>query len=96
MTTGGSFSQERIHTEKNPGHTSPTKLGELAAKANVKTLVPYHLPPYGSVPAAVDMSSLYYGSETDATVWAEFEAALKKSFRGKVVLAKDRMILTVA
>lgn len=96
MTTGGSFSQEHVHTGKNPGHTSPTKLGELAAKANVKTLVPYHLPPYGSVPAAVDMSSLYYGSEADATVWAQFEAAIKKNFSGKVVLAQDRMILTLA
>lgn len=58
-------------------------------------LVPYHLPPYGSAPAAVEMSSLYYGRDTDASVWARFVEAIEKNYSGKVVLAQDRMILTV-
>ena len=62
----------------------------------MKTLVPYHLPPYGSVPAAVEMSSLYYGRETDASVWSRFAEAIARNYNGKVVLAQDRMILTLA
>lgn len=101
MTTGGSFSSATMHNQdqvggKAAGHTSPTLLGELAAKTNVKMLVPYHLPPYGSVPAAIEMSSLYYGRDTDDSVWAEFIAAIKKAYSGKVVLARDRMIMTLA
>ena len=101
MTTGGSFSSAAMHSQdqvggKAAGHTSPTLLGELAAKAHVSMLVPYHLPPYGSVPAAVEMSSLYYGSDTDESIWAAFVAAIKKSYSGKVVLARDRMIMTLA
>ena len=101
MTTGGSFSTAAMHNQdqvggKAAGHTAPTPLGLLAAKANVKMLVPYHLPPYGSVPAAVEMSSLYYGRETDDSIWAKFVAAISKNYGGKVVLARDRMILTLA
>ena len=101
MTTGGSFSSEAMHTKdqvagKANSHSTPTALGILAAKANVKTLVPYHLPPYGSVPAAVEMSSLYYGRETDASVWSRFVEAIARNYHGKVVLAHDRMILTLA
>jgi ribonuclease Z len=101
MTTGGSFSSEAMHSKdqvagKANSHTTPTALGILAAKANVKTLVPYHLPPYGSVPAAVEMSSLYYGRETDASVWSHFVEAIARNYNGKVVLAQDRMILTLA
>jgi ribonuclease Z len=100
MTTGGSFSSEAMHSKdqvagKANSHTTPTALGILAAKANVKTLVPYHLPPYGSVPAAVEMSSLYYGRETDASVWSRFVDAIAGNYNGKVVLAQDRMILTL-
>lgn len=101
MTTGGSFSSAAMHNQdqvggKAAGHTSPTLLGELAAKANVRMLVPYHLAPYGSVPAAIEMSSLYYGSDTDDSIWAAFIAAIRKSYGGKVVLARDRMIMTLA
>lgn len=101
MTTGGSFSSEAMHSKdqvagKANSHTTPTALGILAAKANVKTLVPYHLPPYGSVPAAVEMSSLYYGRETDVSVWSRFVEAIARNYHGKVVLAQDRMILTLA
>jgi ribonuclease Z len=101
MTTGGSFSSEAMHNKdqvagKANSHSTPTGLGTLAAKANVKMLVPYHLPPYGSVPAAVEMSSLYYGRDTDASVLSRFVEAIAKSYSGKVVLAQDRMILTVA
>jgi ribonuclease Z len=101
MTTGGSFASEAMHREdqvagKANSHTAPTPLGLLAAKANVKMLVPSHLPPYGSVPAAVEMSALYYGKDTDASIWPRFQEAIRKNFSGKVVLAQDRMILTVA
>ena len=101
MTTGGSFSSEAMHSKdqvagRANSHTAPTPLGVLAAQANVKMLVPYHLPPYGSVPAAVEMSALYYGKETDASIWPRFEEAIKKNYSGKVVLAQDRMILSVA
>ena len=101
MTSGGSFSSAAMHNQdqvsgKAAGHTGPTALGEIAAKANCKMLVPYHLPPYGSVPAAVEMSSLYYGRETDDSIWAAFIAAIKKNYNGKVALARDRMIMTLA
>jgi ribonuclease Z len=101
MTTGGSFSSEAMHSKdqvagKANSHTAPTPLGILAAKANVKMLVPYHLPPYGSAPAAVEMSSLYYGRDTDASVWAKFVAAIRNNYSGEVVLAQDRMILTIS
>ena len=93
MTQDGSFSRESVHKNETPGHTTPTALGELANKANVKMLVPYHLPPYGSVPAAIEMSSLYYGAESNAELWSDFVAAIRENYEGPLKLAEDRLVL---
>lgn len=92
MTSDGKFSAKSYHDPDRVYHTTPTGLGKLATQANVKKLVPYHLAPFGSVPAAIEMSSLYYGSRTDAAIWVEFAHAIKQNYSGPVVLAEDRMI----
>ena len=98
---GGKFSTKDFHNkelmEKRPqtGHTSPSQLGKLAADAGVKKLVAYHLAPYTSVPAAVEMSSLYLGQSPGPSIWSEFSAAMKKQYDGPVVLAEDRMIFDI-
>lgn len=85
----------RLETDtENPGtgHTSPSELGRLAQQAGAKMLVPTHLPPYSSVPAAIEMSRIYYGSRPEPGIWGEWIAAIKKGFSGRVVLAEDAKI----
>ena len=101
MTPGGKFSLEDFHDsslmEKRPqtGHTSPTQLGILANEVNAGRLVAYHLAPYTSVPAAIEMSEMYLGPGPGPEIWSEFVAAMKKSYHGPVVLAEDRMIFSL-
>lgn len=92
MTTDGRFSFKAYHDQKRVGHTSPTQLGMLAKRANVRMLVPYHLAPFGSVSAAIEMSKDYYGTRSDAAIWAEYIYAIKQSYAGPVVLAEDLQI----
>lgn len=101
MTPGGKFSLKDFHSDKlmkkrpQTGHTSPSQLGQLAEDAKVKKLIAYHLAPYTSVPAAVEMSSLYLGPSPGPSIWAEFSSAMKKNYNGPVVLAEDRMIFDI-
>jgi ribonuclease Z len=101
MTPGGKFSLKDFHSDKlmkkrpQTGHTSPSQLGKLAEDAKVKKLIAYHLAPYTSVPAAVEMSSLYLGPSPGPSIWAEFSSAMKRNYQGPVVLAEDRMIFDV-
>jgi ribonuclease Z len=101
MTPGGKFSMKDFHSDKlmkkrpQTGHTSPSQLGLLAKEAKVKKLIAYHLAPYTSVPAAIEMSSLYLGPSPGPSIWAEFSSAMKKNYNGPVVLAEDRMIFDV-
>ena len=98
MTPGGKFSLKDFHKEKlmeerpQTGHTSPTQLGQLASEVNAKKLVAYHLAPYTSVPAAIEMSSMYLGPSPGHSIWGEFVHAMKQQYDGPVILAEDRMI----
>jgi ribonuclease Z len=98
---GGKFSLKDFHSDKlmkkrpQTGHTSPSQLGLLAEEANVKKLIAYHLAPYTSVPAAVEMSSLYLGPSPGPSIWTKFTKAMEKNYKGPVVLAEDRMIFDV-
>lgn len=101
MTPGGKFSLDEFHDadlmrqRPQTGHTSPTQLGLLAARARVKKVVAYHLAPYTSVPAAVEMSDLYLGPSPGPEIWSEFVRAIKDNYDGPVVLAEDRMIFAL-
>ncbi len=98
MTAGGKFSLKDFHQEElmkerpQTGHTSPSQLGQLASEVNAKKLVAYHLAPYTSVPAAIEMSSLYLGSNPGPSIWSKFVHAMQQHYDGPVVLAEDRMI----
>ena len=101
MTPGGKFSLKDFHQEElmkerpQTGHTSPTQLGKLASEVNAKQLIAYHLAPYTSVPAAVEMSSMYLGPSPGPSIWGEFLHAMKKQYAGPVVLAEERMIFNI-
>lgn len=104
MTHGGKFDldlkkfgdQSVTKTRTQTGHTRPSELGQLASDANVKRLIAYHLAPYTSVAAAIEMSSLYYGmSPPGPEIWSAFVSAIEKNYAGPVILAEDRMIFQV-
>ena len=101
MTPGGKFSLKDFHNkdlmEERPqtGHTSPSQLGKLASEVNAKKLIAYHLAPYTSVPAAIEMSSLYLGSGPGYAIWGEFISAMKQHYSGPVILAEDRMVFNI-
>ena len=101
MTPGGKFSLKDFHNkdlmEQRPqtGHTSPSQLGQLARDVNAKKLVVYHLAPYTSVPAAIEMSGLYLGPSPGPSIWGEFINAMKRYYPGPVILAEDRMIFSL-
>ena len=101
MTSGGKFSLKDFHKEElmkerpQTGHTSPTQLGQLAREVNAKKLVAYHLAPYTSVPAAIEMSSMYLGSSPGPSIWGKFLHAMKQQYDGPVILAEDRMIFSL-
>ena len=102
MTSGGKFSLKDFHKEElmkerpQTGHTSPTQLGQLAREVNAKKLIAYHLAPYTSVPAAIEMSSLYLGSSPGPAIWGKFIHAMKQQYDGPVILAEDRMIFSLS
>ena len=101
MTPGGKFSLKDFHKEElmeerpQTGHTSPSQLGRLASEVNAKKLVAYHLAPYTSVPAAIEMSSMYLGPSPGHSIWGEFVHAMKQQYDGPVILAEDRMIFSL-
>ena len=101
MTSDGKFSLKDYHKEELPnerphkGHTGPSELGQLAREANAKKLIAYHLAPYTSVPAAIEMSSLYYGSSPGYSIWGKLIHAMKQHYDGPVILAEDRMIFSL-
>jgi ribonuclease Z len=93
MQTGGMFSEQIDTSQLRRGHTSPTELGKIAMKAQVKKLVVTHLPPYTSVKAALEMSSKYYGYSHEPDIWSKFHSAIKKEYKGPIILAKDCLLL---
>ncbi|MFC7051039.1 MBL fold metallo-hydrolase [Emcibacter nanhaiensis] len=98
MVKGGKMTAEAFQkpSKKRPQthHTTPTELGKIANLAQVKKVVPYHLPPYGSVPKAREMTSLYTG-EAGLDIWAKYITAIHKNYEGPVVLAEDTMVFRV-
>ena len=99
MTKAGKFSRKVFHEKETKnqrtGHTSPTGLGKLAEQAGVKKLVAYHLAPYTSVPAAVEMSEKYTGPNPGPEIWSKFIHAMKNQYSGPVILAEDAMVIKV-
>lgn len=101
MVTGGKmvspeFGQTLEGKPRNGGgHTTPTEVGIIAAKAGVKTLVAYHLPPYTSDEAAVDLSAPYTGPAPGFQIWGDYIAAIKKNYSGGVVIAQDAMVFSI-
>ena len=107
MLKGGKFASKDFQKDTNrdfnkskskrpqTGHTSPTDLGKLAAKANVKRLVAYHLAPYSSLDKALEMVKVYTGPRPGEQIWAEMTYAVKKHFKGAFILAEDGMIFTI-
>ena len=99
MTKAGKFSRKVCHEKETKnqrtGHTSPTGLGKLAEQAGVKKLVAYHLAPYTSVPAAVEMSEKYTGPNPGPEIWSKFIHAMKNQYSGPVILAEDAMVIKV-
>ena len=47
-----------------------------------------------SVPAAIEMSSLYLGSSPGLSIWSKFIHAMKQQYDVPVILAEDRMIFS--
>jgi ribonuclease Z len=99
MGTGGKQStqqfQQGIKQRTQTGHTSPTQLGQLAAAAQPKLLIAYHLPPFTSHAEAVRMSAVYTGLFPGFRIWGDYIAAIKAGYRGPVVLAQDAMVFDV-
>lgn len=95
MTRGGKFSLKMDTSKPRTGHTTPSELGRLAAKAKVGRLVATHLPPYTSVPAAREMSSMYYGPGEGPEIWDKFTRAIEAHYTGPVVLAQDAMVFSI-
>ena len=98
MQKGGQFSQRDPSrgvdlSQGKTGHTNPTALGLLAKKAQVKKLVPTHLPCYMSVDAAVENFSLYYGPRQPRGIWTEFISAIKRQYSGPVIMAENAMVI---
>lgn len=92
--TNRDFEKEKT-TRPQTGHTSPTDLGKLAAEANVKRLVAYHLSPYSSVDKALEMVEVYTGPRPGDQIWAEMTVAVKQNYKGPFILAEDGMIFKI-
>jgi ribonuclease Z len=99
MVSGGKMSDPRFQRSNaerpQTGHTTPLQLGIVAQKARVGELVVTHLPPYTSVPAAVEMSAPYSGTARGFSIWGDYLAAIKRNYPGPVTLAEDGMIFNI-
>ena len=80
------------------GHTSSLELGKIAAKANVKKLVAYHLPVF--IPPTVEQINLGnpLGFPLDrfgAAAKADHIAAIKKHYDGPLFMAEPKMVFEI-
>jgi len=71
---------------ESEGYISPETLGKFASKANVKMLIPYHSQLLGTPT----------GEPRPAPSPLELSEAIGQNFSGSVMLADDRMILTMS
>lgn len=98
MIKGGNMAQSGAidwKKEDASGHSWPAAVGEIASEAKVRTVIPYHLPPYTSIGPAVDTASLYTGPAPGFQIWGEYIASIKKHYTGNVILAQDAMVIKV-
>lgn len=97
MTSGGKMARPDFGRtlsglpRNGGGHTSPGEVGIIAAAAGVRCVVSTHLPPWTSVPAAVEMAAPYTGRPAGPDIWADYRAAIAAHFSGEIVIAADGM-----
>lgn len=89
------FLDEIIEQRKMWSHSGPSGAARVAKAAGVKKLVLTHLGPYTSMPAAIEMGSMYYGGRRGPEIWDEIVACAKKIYDGPVVLATDALVIDV-
>jgi ribonuclease Z len=78
------------------GHTTPSWLGRLSRDAGAKRVIATHLAPFTTLPAAFEMSRLYYGEEQPPpSFWDDFAGRIKRDYPGDVMLAEDCMVVKV-
>ena len=59
--------------------------------------MPTHLGPFRSVPAAFAMSRTYYGdTQPGPDFWATYERRIRETYDGRLTLAYDGLVITVA
>lgn len=107
MLKGGKFSTKDFQKDTNrdfnksrskrpqTGHTSPTDLGKIAAKAKPKLLVAYHLAPYSSVDKALEMVEVYTGPRPGDQIWAQMIQSVQKNYKGPFILSEDGMVFSI-
>jgi len=89
------FLDEIIHQRGMKSHSGPSGAGKVAQEAGAKKLVLTHLGPYTSLPAAVEMASMYYGSNWGPEVWSKIVREVSKYYDGPIVLGHDAMTFEI-
>lgn len=77
-------------------HTTPTWLGDSAARAGVRTVIATHLAPLLALPASREMSRLYYGAEpTRPDIFEMYRQRIGARFAGRIEIARDGLVVSV-
>lgn len=96
MVASGKLARSKSTDQPSGPHTTPTWLGKVARDAKVKHLVPTHLGPFRSAPAAFAMSRVYYGdTQPGADFWPEYERRIRLAYSGEITLARDGLVIKV-
>lgn len=100
MVTGGKLARskaiEDAAKEHTHPHTTPTWLGQSAARMGAKTVVATHLAPLRALPAARRMSRVYYGdAPVREDIFDLYKARIAAGFGGRIEIGADGMILSV-
>jgi ribonuclease Z len=90
------FLEETIQQREMRGHSGPRDAGRVARKAGAKKLVLTHLGPYDSLPAAVEMASMYYGPRRGPEVWSQILREAASEFGGPIILGEDALELQIS
>jgi ribonuclease Z len=89
------FLDEIIQQRGMKSHSGPSGAGKVAQEAGAKKLILTHLGPYTSCPAAVEMASMYYGSNWGPEVWSKIVREVAKYYDGPIVLGQDAMTIEI-
>ena len=96
MLKSGKLTRNLPNEEPTGGHTTPTWLGQVARDTQTRHVIATHLAPLDSVPAALAFSKVYYGKERPrADIWDEYKRRIQQSYRGRISLAEDAMVVRV-